>query len=167
MKIGRVWLIAAIVFLGSVDVESKTNTLDRKVLDYLYNATDDKNHAYANWTGWGNISSTSDPCMDKWYGITCIEEESIHYVSEIDLPHHYLLSLPKEIVGMKYLKILVVSENKIAGKDFPMEIFTMQTLEHLDISYMYGLNITLPAQMKLLNLKHLYASKSGLTGYFP
>ena len=158
-------LITAVFFQGTFEVEGTTNILDRKVLDYLYNTTDDKNHAYANWTGWGN--RTRDPCTDNWYGITCVEEGSIHYVTGIDLPRHYLLGLPAEIVGMKYLMTLVVSENYITGKSFPMEIFTMQTLEHLDISLMYSLNISLPAEMKLPNLKHLYASKSRLSGYFP
>lgn len=104
---------------------------------------------------------------DNWYGITCVEEASVHYVSGIDLPNHSLSKLPQEIVEMMYLKTLVVSENYIAGTGFPMEIFTIQTLEHLDISFMYSLNITLPAQMKMPNLKYLYASRSQLSGDFP
>ena len=162
-----VCLITVIFFHEKVEVEGKTNSLDRKVLDYLYNTTDDKNHAIANWTDWGNSSSTGDPCIDNWYGITCVEERSVHYVSEIDLPQHLLSSIPEEIVGMKYLKTLVLSKNYIARKGFPMEIFSMQTLEHLDISFMRNLNITLPTQMKLANLKYLYASRSQLNGYFP
>ena len=159
--------ITVALFFEKIDVNIKTNVLDRKVLDYLYTTTGDKNHSYANWTGWGNSSSASDPCADKWYGITCVEEDSVYYVSGIDLPKHVLLSLPEELIEMKYLTTLIVSENYISGKEFPLGIFTMQTLEHLDVSNMYTLNITLPAQMKLPNLKHLYASSSQVNGNFP
>jgi len=162
------FVVLVFLLLGRYAVESKTNTLDRKVLDYLYNATNDRNHDYANWTGWGNSSSTSDPCTDKWYGINCVEENSIQYVSEIDLSAHELNGLPEDIIEMKYLKKLVLSRNIIATSNFPMGIFAIQTLEHLDISYMrYYLNITLPMQMELPNLKDFYASASELNGLFP
>ena len=158
--------ILILLLLGQIG-ESTTNTLDRKVLDYLYNATNDRYHNNANWTGWGNSSSTSDPCTDKWYGITCVEEDSVQYVSEIDLSYHGLFGLPEEIVEMKYLKTLLLSRNQIRTPGFQMGIFGMQTLEYLDISYMYYyLNISLPMRMELPNLKHLYASES-LNGYFP
>ena len=156
-----------IFFHVKIGVDGKTNSLDRKVLDYLYNSTNDKTHVLANWTGWGNSSIASDPCTDYWYGITCVEDGSIHYVSGIYLQNHYLSMLPEEIAEMKYLKTLIVSENVITGAGFPVKIFAMQTMEKLDISFMRSLNITLPSQMKLANLKHLYASKSQLNGYFP
>lgn len=162
-------LVTLILLLfGQNPVESKTNTLDRKVLDYLYNATNDINHNKANWTGWGNSSSSSDPCMDNWYGITCFEEDSVQYVSEIDLSAHELVGLPEEIIEMKYLKTLLLSRNQISTSNFQMGIFAMQTLERLDISYMQSyLNVTLPMRMELANLRDFYASESQLVGYFP
>ena len=73
------------------DKVGNTNPMDRRVLDFLYNVTYDTYHEHANWTGW-NTNSSSDPCVDEWYGITCvyIEEESVYYVSGIDLPNHLL-----------------------------------------------------------------------------
>lgn len=162
-----VFVSLILLLLGQIG-ESTTNILDRKVLDYLYNATNDRYHNNANWTGWGNSSSTSDPCTDKWYGITCVEEDSVQYVSEIDLSAHELLGLPEEIVEMKHLKTLLLSRNQIRTSNFQMGIFGMPTLEYLDISYMYyNLNITLPMRMELPNLKHFYASETKLNGYFP
>ena len=150
--------VLILLFLGQIGVESKANILDRKVLDYLYNVTSDRYHNTANWTGWGNSSSTSDPCTDKWYGITCVEEDSVQYVSEIDLSAHELFSLPEEITEMKYLKTLLLSRNQISTSNFQMGIFAMKTLEYLDISYMwYYLNITL--QYIALDLR-IISSKS-------
>ena len=165
---GRLFCVLCLLTAASFQekfIEGTTNTVDRKVLDYLYNITDDKNHSLADWTGW--VNRTSDPCTNNWYGITCVEEGSMHYITSIDLPRHFLSSLPAEIVEMKYLQTLVVTENYITEKGFPLEIFTMQTLEHLDISLMNSLNISLPAEMKLSNLKHLYGSRSRLSGNFP
>ena len=160
----------AVILIGFnlllLGVEGNTNTLDRKVLDYLYNATYDRGHNDANWTGWGNSTSTSDPCMDHWYGITCIEEDSVQYVSEIDLSFHQLFGLPEEIVEMKYLKTLLLSRNEINTATFQMGILAMQNLEYLDISDNY-LNLTLPMKIQLPNLKHFYASDALLIGYFP
>ena len=129
--------VLILMFLGQTVVEGKTNTLDRKVLDYLYNATNDRNHCNTLWTGWGNSSSTSDPCTDKWYGITCVEEDSVQYVSEINLGAHELFSLPEEIIEMKHLKVLLLSQNEISTSNFQMGIFAMQTLG-------YQLHVTIP-----------------------
>ena len=169
----KVEMVALLVILVGCNllllgVEGNTNTLDRKVLDYLYNSTYDRGHNYANWTGWGNSTSTSDPCTDHWYGITCIEDDSVQYVSEIDLSAHELFGLPEEIIEMKYLKTLVLSRNQISTANFQMGIFAIQTLEHLDISDMqFYLNIALPLKLQLPNLKHFYASNAVLTGVFP
>ena len=115
----------------------------------MYNATDDRYHNNANWTGWGNSTSTSDPCTDNWYGITCIEEDSVQYVSEIDLLAHELFGLSEEIIEMKHLKTLLLTRNVIT--------------EYLDISANY-LNITLPMKMQLPHLKHHFIL---LMLYFP
>ena len=89
------------------DNVANTNPMDRRVLDFLYNVTYDAYHEHANWTGWGN--SSSDPCVDEWYGITCVylEEDSVYYVSGIDLPNHLLPILPDELTEMKHLKLLI------------------------------------------------------------
>jgi len=159
-------ILLCFVFVGS-DAQSKTNPLDRNVLDYIYNTTDDKRHKIYNWTNWGNSSSTSDPCTDNWYGITCVEDQSVYYVSGINLPRHELRSLPDEIIEMKHLQTLVIAENYIHSRDFPEGIFAIQTLEYLDISNMYSLNISLPREMNLPNLQQLYASKSQINGLLP
>ena len=78
------------LLVSSIDAQSKTNPLDRNVLDFIYNTTDDKRHKIYNWTNWGNSNSTSDPCTDNWYGITCVEDQSVYYVSGISLPKHKL-----------------------------------------------------------------------------
>lgn len=147
---------------------AKTNPMDRQVLDYLYNVTYDTLHEQANWTGWGNSSSPSDPCTDKWYGISCvyIEEESAYYVSGIDLPYHLLPSLPDELIEMKHLKLLVLSGN-LFQSNFPSGIFAMQSLEYLDISMTGSLNMTLPTHLELPELTHFIAFRSQLYGYLP
>ena len=67
------WVLCCQVTLWSVgnsshsDKVANTNPMDRRVLDFLYNVTYDTYHEHANWTGWGN--SSSDPCIDEWYGI--------------------------------------------------------------------------------------------------
>ena len=152
-------------------MEGKTNSFDRVVLDDIYSATYDTNHTLANWTNWGNSSSTSDPCTDNWYGITCVEDQSedkpVYYVSGIYLPDHSLFRLPNLIVEMKYLQNLILRGNNIRAEGFPMGIFAMQTLEYLDISHMLHLNITLPSKMNLPSLQQLYISSSNLYGYLP
>ena len=147
---------------------AKTNPFDRMVLDFLYNVTYDTYHEHANWTGWGNSSSTSDPCTDGWYGITCayIEEESVYYVSGIDLPDHLLPVLPNELTEMKHLKLLVLSGNYFQSY-LPSGIFAMQSLEYLDISMIEDLNMTLPTQLELPKLTHFIAFSSRLYGYLP
>ena len=159
--------IFAWLLVGSVDAQSKTNLQDRKILDYIYNTTEDRNHKIYNWTNWGNSSSKSDPCTDNWYGITCVEDQSVYYVSGIYLPRHSLLSLPDEIIEMKHLQALVITDNYISSRDFPEGIFAIQTLEYLDISNMYALNISLPREMSLPNLQQLYASRSQINGQLP
>ena len=155
------------LLVGSIDAQSKTNPLDRSILDYIYNTTDDKRHKLYNWTNWGNSSSTSDPCMDNWYGITCVEDQSVYYVSGINLPRHELRSLPDEIVEMKHLQTLVVANNYIQSHGFPEGIFAIQTLEYLDISNIYTLSISLPNELILPNLQQLIAFKSQIKGLLP
>ena len=82
------WLRFVMVLLG---VEGKTTTLNRKVLDQTLDtcathATYDK--AAKSWGQ--NEKHRSDPCTDHWYGIICVEEDSVQYVSEIDLSVHEL-----------------------------------------------------------------------------
>jgi len=160
-----------VFLLVIIGAEGSTNPFDRAVLNYIYNATNDKDHKIYNWTGWGNSSSTSDPCMNNWYGITCVEDQStnqpIYYVSGIYLPDHGLLSLPDEIVEMKYLQTLILKGNSFKTEGFPTGIFAMQTLEYLDISYLFYFNVSLPDKMNLPNLQHLYATRSQLYGYLP
>ncbi|XP_065887387.1 uncharacterized protein [Dysidea avara] len=157
-------LFQFVFLLGNIGVEGKTDPFDRSVLDYIYNATYDRAHRISNWTNWGN---SSDPCTDNWYGITCVEDQSVYYVSGIDLPHHLLTSLPDKIVDMKQLRNLLLRGNDIRAEGFPLGIFAMQTLERLDISEMYLLNISLPTRIELPNLQQLYASESRLLGYLP
>ena len=65
-----------------------------------------------------------------------MQDQSVYYVSGIYLPGHNLLSLPNTIAEMKHLRNLTISSNKIVY--YPNEMFSMQTLEHFGISYMYG-----------------------------
>jgi len=155
------------ILLLDTGAEAATNPLDRAVLNYIYNATNDRDHSKYNWAGWGNSSSTSDPCVDRWYGITCVEDQSIYYVTGIYLPDHELLRLPDEIVEMKYLQSLMLKGNSFRAEGFPTEIFTMQTLEYLDISYLFYFNFTLPSKINLPNLQHLHATRGNLHGYLP
>jgi len=161
-----VMILLCFLFVGS-DAQSKTNPLDRNVLDYIYNTTDDKRHKIYNWTNWGNSSSTSDPCTDNWYGITCVEDQSVYYVSGINLPRHELRSLPDEIIEMKHLQTLVIADNYIQSHGFPQGIFAIQTLEYLDISNIYTLSISLPNELILPNLQQLHAFKSQIKGLMP
>ncbi|XP_065887599.1 uncharacterized protein [Dysidea avara] len=146
---------------------AETNPFDRMVLDYLYKYTYDSRHVVANWTNWGNSSSTSDPCTDNWYGITCVEDQSVYYVSGIDLPHHLIPVLPSEIYQMKHLKTLILTGNYLEYSNFQTGLFTMQTLEVLDISMITDLNITLPTRLEMANLQYLYAYDSQLNGPLP
>ncbi|XP_065920628.1 uncharacterized protein [Dysidea avara] len=155
------------LFVGSINAQSKTNPLDRKVLDYIYNANDDRTHKLYNWTNWRNSSGTSDPCTDNWHGITCVKNQSVYYVSGINLPSHGLWSLPDEITEMKHLRTLVIAANYIGSSDFPEGIFAIQTLEYFDASYMHSFNISLPRELSLPNLQQLHASKSKITGLLP
>ena len=157
-------LFQLVFLLSEIDVEGKTIPFDRAVLDYIYKATNDRNHNLV-WTNWGN--SSSDPCTDNWYGITCVEDQSVYYVSVIYLPDHQLTSLPEKIVDMKHLRGLVVRGNDISAEGFPLGIFAIQTLESLDISDMHLLSITLPTRLELPNLRVLYALESQLQGYLP
>ena len=166
------WMLCCQVALWSVgdcshgDKVADTNPMDRRVLDFLYNVTYDTYHEHANWTGWGN--SSSDPCVDEWYGITCVylEEDSVYYVSGIDLPDHLLPILPDELTEMKHLKLLILSGNYFQS-NLPSGIFAMQSLEYLDISMIEYLNMSLPTHLELPNLKHFIAFSSQLYGYLP
>ena len=51
--------------------------------------------------------------------------------------------------------------------NLPSGIFAMQSLEHLDISMIEYLNISLPTHLELPNLKHFVAFNSQLYGYLP
>ena len=81
--------------------------MDKRVLDFYITLC-------MLWTGWGRYDSSSNSCVDEWCGImeiSClyIEEESVYYVSEINLlkPNHLLPSLPKKLTKMKHLKLLL------------------------------------------------------------
>ena len=170
-RIMSIKLLLLFYFVSKIGVEGKTDPFDRAVLDYIYNATYDRTHSVNNWTNWGNSSSTSDPCTDNWFGITCVEDQSkdqsVYYVSGIYLPNHALFRLPDNIADMKYLQSLMLRGNDFRAEGLPMGIFTMQTLEYLDISQMFYLNISLPNKMNLPNLQKLYISFSNLHGYLP
>ena len=94
-----------------------------------------------------------------------MQDQSVYYVSGIYLPGHNLLSLPNTIAEMKHFRNLTISSNKIVY--YPNEMFSMQTLEHFDISYMYGGLTSIPTKIDLPNLQNFHASDSLLQGNFP
>lgn len=147
------------VLLWDEFVASKVSTLDMNALYIIYNATDGNNWDYTDvgFTSAWDFESGSDPCLNKWQGVTCASQFKI---TSLSLQNMNLKgTIPDNIGNLTDLKKLIFFDNQdlsgsipatisqLSGVTYlqltilnisgiiPSSICSMQSLVHIDISY--------------------------------
>ncbi|WOG99499.1 hypothetical protein DCAR_0518851 [Daucus carota subsp. sativus] len=115
-----------------------------------------------NW-GWND---TSDPCADKWEGITC--DKNLQFVKKIILDEYNLTGVldTESLCQTSTLLVLSLVRNNIGG-DLGEDISGCKNLTHLYLSE-NRFSGSLPGSVsKLSNLKRLNVSYNSFTGELP
>jgi Leucine-rich repeat (LRR) protein len=142
-------------------------------LHSLYNATDGVHWQwqtpYSEYGVEWVFNSTSNPCADKWQGVTCstAPEQGFLRVTELSLNQHDLTGyLPAELSGLAYMQTLSLPTNALTGT-IPAELANITTLTQIDLSSNH-LTGPIPSVICLLsNLSLLYVFANQLTGILP
>jgi Leucine-rich repeat (LRR) protein len=142
-------------------------------LQSLYNATDGVHWQwqtpYSEYGVEWVFNSTSNPCADKWQGVTCstASEEGFLHVTELSLNQHALTGyLPAELSGLAYMQALSLPTNALTGT-IPAELANITSLTQMDLSSNH-LTGPIPSEIGLLsNLSLLYVFANQLTGPLP
>jgi Leucine-rich repeat (LRR) protein len=142
-------------------------------LQSLYNATDGMHWQWQTpYSEYGMewvFNSTSNPCADKWQGVTCstAPEQGFLHVTELSLNQHDLTGyLPAELSDLAYMQTLSLPTNALTGT-IPAELANITTLTQIDLSSNH-LTGPIPTEIGLLsNLSLVYVFANQLTGILP
>lgn len=145
--------------------KSEENLVRDSLLNFLSKLSNNKS-ILAPGSGW---NSSSDPCNDKWRGVTC---DIFKVVREIDLNGLDLQgvfdpgTLCNDRSVSEYLSILNVTRNRLRSENFPA-IANCSVLTYLDLSsnqFAMELKDSIPT---LTNLQSLDVSSNKIFGSLP
>ncbi|KAF5476847.1 hypothetical protein F2P56_003541 [Juglans regia] len=150
-----IWVLLILIFLISPMAVSEEGEVKQALVQFMENLSPEN-----NW-GW---NLTSDPCNDKWVGVTCLQNSVWRIVLE-GLNLTGILNA-SSICMVKSLTVLSLKNNQIHGL-IPGEIGKCKTLTGL---YLSGNRFSggLPDSLSQLgNLKRLDISDNNLSGELP
>ncbi len=102
---------------------------ERQALVDLYNSTN--GDSWTDSTNWDTTpGSTSDPCADAWFGITC--DAANEHVTRIELPSNNLTGFLPDLSGLLWLQYFDLDENHLTGSI--ASILGLQSLKGLRAS---------------------------------
>lgn len=157
----RYWLVLAPFLLFSM-ANSEGQDVRLALVEFMSKLSAGNVQKGANW-GW---NATSDPCIDKWEGITC--DLGLNYVKKIVLNELNFAGVVDagSLCKTSTLFVLSLEKNNIVG-DLAQEISGCKNLTHL---YLTGNHFsgTFPNSLsKLSNLKRVDVSFNRFTGNLP
>lgn len=157
------WAILITMLLQiSVIVNSESEQVRQALVQFMERISLGKIPRDGNF-GW-NVSS--DPCTDKWKGISC--DRGSEYVKKIVLDHLNLSGVvdAASVCAAQALGVLSLNENSVIGT-LPEDISKCRNLTHL---YLRENNFTgsLPSSIsRLINLRRLVISNNAFSGELP
>lgn len=138
----------------------------------FYNSTHGEDWNWKNTTLYGarwSFTSTANPCVDSWQGLTCLllGGGTSFSIWQMDLLGYNLQgSLPDSIGDLPHLAILSLGDNFLTGS-IPDSITTLTGLGLLEASY-NRLNGSLPSAMgNMVTLENLILTGNQLNGTIP
>lgn len=106
-----------------------------------------------------------DPCT--WYGITCRVNGTTKEIIKIDLHANNLTNgVTAGITNITSLTYLDLSHNNRMSYTVPKELWEMENLEHIDLSYC-NFNDELPTTITAPNLSSVFLSGNKFSGLLP
>jgi len=116
-----------------------------------------------------DVQSTllSDPCRDKWTGITCNTKLRPARIFAVDLSNNGLHGeIPSNIGNLTHLRTMTLSNNRLTGM-LPIHLGACEQLEYFSVE-INQLSGSIPQSYgKLKHLKWLSLYNNRLTGYVP
>ncbi|XP_040985746.1 probable inactive receptor kinase At2g26730 isoform X2 [Juglans microcarpa x Juglans regia] len=154
-----IWVLLILIFLICPMAVSEEGEVKQALVQFMENLSPENAQKGGNW-GW---NLTSDPCNDKWVGVTCLQNS----VSRIVLEGLNLTGIlnASSICMVKSLTVFSLKNNQIHGL-IPGEIGKCKTLTGL---YLSGNRFSggLPDSLSQLgNLKRLDISDNNLSDIF-
>jgi Leucine-rich repeat (LRR) protein len=116
--------------------------LQYNALFALYNSTNGNDWAWSTSTSeipWNFSNPASNPCLENWQGVICINSSSLYGVSELSLTAYNLEgSLPEQIEDLVNLTEIYLGVNTITGT-LPSGLFSLNlTVLSLSNNYIQG-----------------------------
>ena len=151
-------------------IEANIPLMERNALQSLYLSTMGNYWTvFSNENSWDFSSNSTNPCLEKWIGITCfngnISSDFTFHIESIDLsnrnligtlPHRNLIgTLPPELCQLSWLRNLKVDNNNLYGK-IPLEVNKLNNLQNMELSnnFLSG-EIPMLGEMKRLKVLKL------------
>lgn len=145
-------------------------------LEFLYNSTNGNDWVWKNETEYGIpwnftvTSSSPNPCMDNWQGVSCTENcstSSICNIVGLSLSSNNISgTLPSEIVSLAYVESISLTDQRLIGS-IPSTIGQLLNLQSLALYNNYFSQEIPTALASLVLLTHFDISQNDLTGEFP
>lgn len=156
------WVLSGLVLLLLPVGNSEEDEANRSLIQFMTNISPGNAGRGSNW-GW---NMNSDPCTDKWEGVTCDSQSK--YVRKVILDGLNLDGIldAKSLCKVKTLAVLSLNNNSVVGK-LPEGISSCKRLTHL---YASGNHFSgeLPQSLsRLSNLKRLHISNNNFSGVLP
>lgn len=162
MSLNPIWVFP--LFLFFLMANSEEQAVRKALVKFMDKLAPPGNNNKTNQRDGWNL--TSDPCTDKWQGVTCYSDN--HYVKSIILEELGFSGVvdATSLCKAKSLQILSLSNNNLHGL-ISEDIANCKFLTHL---FLNGNKFSgnLPVSIaKLSNLKRLYVSDNHFTGQLP
>ena len=155
-----IWVLSGLVLLLLPVGNSEEDEVNRSLIQFMTNISPGNAGRSSNW------SMNSDPCTDKWEGVTCDSQSK--YVRKVILDGLNLDGIldAESLCKVKTLAVLSLNNNSVVGK-LPEGISSCKRLTHL---YASGNHFSgeLPQSLsRLSNLKRLHISNNNFSGVLP
>eukprot|EP01096_Ripella_sp_DP13-Kostka_P003870 TRINITY_DN1585_c0_g1_i4.p2 TRINITY_DN1585_c0_g1~~TRINITY_DN1585_c0_g1_i4.p2 ORF type:complete len:199 (-),score=105.52 TRINITY_DN1585_c0_g1_i4:48-644(-) len=148
--------LAVICFAASV--QAATPPIFVTALTDLYNS--------AGGPGWTKSTNWTigDPCINKWYGVTCDQTQKI---LGLTLPNNNLVgSLPDTVTGIYSIKNFDLSSNKLSGT-VPYALSSLRSVENLYLNNNQFTGTLTDSFNNFLNLKNINLANNQIIGTIP
>ncbi|XP_058111694.1 probable inactive receptor kinase At2g26730 [Magnolia sinica] len=157
----HIWVLSISLIL-LLHTTNSADEAEKQALLNFYQRLSNGTHPIDPDFGW---NASSDPCSDRWNGITCNSGSFIKKVALEGLSFNGILDA-NSICTLNSLTVFSIQNNSIHG-EIPTELANCKQLTHLYVNDNRFSGSLPPSLSRLNNLKRLFLSSNSFSGELP